>query len=64
MPDWLTGVARRGRRTVESAGLAAVVGTVTLSEFEEGSLRRNLEDVNLPTNSPRPSRHPTPNIRV
>ncbi|MDV6271618.1 GvpL/GvpF family gas vesicle protein [Rhodococcus globerulus] len=41
----VTGVAGEPVRTVVSAGLAAVVGSVSLSEFGEGPLQRNLEDL-------------------
>jgi hypothetical protein len=40
-----TGVAGEPVRTVEAAGLAAVVGSVPLEEFGEEALRRNLEDL-------------------
>lgn len=41
----LTGVAGEDVRTVEDAGLVAVVGSVGLDEFGEQGLRRNLEDI-------------------
>lgn len=41
----LTGVAGEPLRTLEAAGLTAVVGSVSLGEFGEQPLRRNLEDL-------------------
>ncbi|AHK31434.1 gas vesicle synthesis protein [Rhodococcus opacus PD630] len=41
----VTGVAGEPVRAVASAGLAAVVGTVSLSEFGQEPLQRNLEDL-------------------
>jgi hypothetical protein len=41
----VTGVDREPVRTIELAGLAAVVGTVHLAEFGEESLRRKLDDL-------------------
>ena len=45
VPDGLSGVAGEQIRLVATAGLAAVVGTVPLSEFGEEPLRRQLEDL-------------------
>jgi hypothetical protein len=39
------GVAAERVRTIEAAGLTAVVGTVGLDDFGEAALRRNLEDL-------------------
>lgn len=47
-PGWLagaTGVGGEPVRTVEAAGLAAVVTSVSLSEFGEEPLRQNLENL-------------------
>ncbi|QQZ16862.1 MULTISPECIES: GvpL/GvpF family gas vesicle protein [Rhodococcus] len=41
----VTGVAGEPVRAVASAGLVAVVGTVSLSEFGQDPLQRNLEDL-------------------
>lgn len=41
----LTGVAGEPLRTVEAAGLVAVVGSVPLDSFGDEALRRNLEDL-------------------
>lgn len=41
----VTGVAGEPVRVVASAGLAAVVGSVSLSDYGEGPLQRNLEDL-------------------
>src|SRR4051794_24471870 len=41
----LRGVAGEMVRLVASGGLVAVVGTVSLDEFGEDALRRNLEDL-------------------
>ena len=41
----VTGVAGEPVRAVASAGLVAVVGTVSLSEFGQEPLQRNLEDL-------------------
>lgn len=41
----VTGVGGEPVRTVEAAGLVAVVGSVRLEEFGEAALRRNLEDL-------------------
>jgi hypothetical protein len=41
----LTGVDREPVRTIETAGLVAVVGTVRLDEFGEEPLRRKLDDL-------------------
>lgn len=43
--DELTGVAGEPLRTVEGAGLVAVLGTVPLDSFGEQALHRNLEDL-------------------
>jgi hypothetical protein len=46
LPDGLTGVDdRRPVRLIEREGLAAIVSTVLLSEFDEEPLRRHLNDV-------------------
>ncbi|WP_238016898.1 GvpL/GvpF family gas vesicle protein [Dactylosporangium sp. AC04546] len=44
-PGGLTGIDGAEVRTVEAAGLAAVVSPVDLSRFGEDALRRNLEDL-------------------
>ncbi|ASQ98628.1 GvpL/GvpF family gas vesicle protein [Streptomyces sp. 11-1-2] len=44
-PQGLTGVADEPVRLVEKAGLAAVVGSVPLEEFDEDALRGHLEDL-------------------
>lgn len=44
-PQGLTGVADEPVRLVEKAGLAAVVGSVPLEEFDEEALRGHLEDL-------------------
>lgn len=41
----LTGVAGEPLRTIEAAGLVAVVGSVPLNSFGDEALRRNLEDL-------------------
>jgi hypothetical protein len=41
----VSGVDREPVRSVESSGLAAVVGSVDLEDFGEEALRRNLEDI-------------------
>jgi hypothetical protein len=40
-----SGVAREPVRTIEAAELVAVVGSVSVNEFGEDALRRNLEDL-------------------
>lgn len=45
LPRGLTGVADEPVRLVESAGLAAVVGSVPLEDFGEDALRDHLEDL-------------------
>ncbi|GHJ33129.1 MULTISPECIES: GvpL/GvpF family gas vesicle protein [Streptomyces] len=44
-PHGLTGVADEPVRLVQSAGLAAVVGSVPLTDFDENALRDHLEDL-------------------
>ncbi|MFD8277873.1 GvpL/GvpF family gas vesicle protein [Streptomyces solisilvae] len=44
-PQGLTGVADEPVRLVEGAGLAAVVGSVPLADFDEDALRGHLEDL-------------------
>ncbi|MEU4893893.1 GvpL/GvpF family gas vesicle protein [Streptomyces sp. NPDC044780] len=44
-PHGLTGVADEPVRLVERAGLAAVVGSVPLADFDEDALRDHLEDL-------------------
>jgi Gas vesicle synthesis protein GvpL/GvpF len=45
VPAALTGVAGEPVRVVEGAGLAAVVGSVPLADFDEPALRAHLEDL-------------------
>jgi Gas vesicle synthesis protein GvpL/GvpF len=43
--SWLTGVGGARVRTVACSGLTTLVSDVSLAEFGEGALRRNLEDL-------------------